>query len=1010
MTHRGTETDFELTTIERLDQLGYEYQLGLEIDRPKHEVVLKDRLRKSLARRYPDLPKNALDEAVSQICRPDGVDTIRRNLDFHKRLTRGFELRVDLPDGTHEYRHIYPISWDEPEDNEFLVVNQFPVRGKNDRRPDIVIFINGLPLVLFELKNPYAEDPTVEDAHNQISHYKHGISQIFDYNAFTVISDGITTFHGMWSADMEWFSPWKSIDGHNVEANTTGSMKTLIEGLFPKDRLLCYIRNFIVFEEENEKITKKGARYHQYFAVNIAAQKAIQTVTEGKDRRIGVIWHTTGSGKSLSMLFLIGILRRAPELENPTFVLQVDRTDLDDQLHDQFVAGKSLVGIVKHAESVDDLREMLKTEGGEIIFSTIEKFRLKDDGSEIEHPVLSTRSNIIVIADEAHRSQYGFMQGYARYLNEALPNAKRLGFTGTPISFSGADTIEVFGNLIHTYDIKQSQEDKATVPIFYMPRLIKLQLSKHDIDEALSEITSGQDVDNLERKKGQWAALAAAAGAKSRMAELAQDLLVHFKERTDTLRGKAIAVCMTRQNCVRLYNALTALPGCPEVKIVMTGDLSKDPPEWSEDGHITTKPQREKIKQRMIDPDDPLQIAIVCDMWLTGTNIPCLHTLYIDKPMKGHTIIQAISRVNRVFSDKPHGLIVDYIGIGDELREATGTYTEGGGRGEPAPEVTEHAIPVFMDCREEILQYLPDGINYGDWRKLTHIEIEDRYALVYGVLTEDDSIRDNFIQSEKKLSDAFLLVKHLDECRIYADEIIFYQQVRKQLLKTIPGTRPKPDIEKAVRDLVDESLTSEGVVDIFKSAGIPQADISILDDDFLQTFKDKPFPNLRLKLLEKLLRDQIYACMKNNLVKAKSFRELLENTLQKYHNRIIDAAAVIKVILQIHNEIEQSNQRAAELGLEEDELAFYDTISALGVIVYDTALMRDLVHEIVQTLKRNLKVDWTEPHRDDVKASVRSAVKRVLRKRNISAEQIDTVLDAVMAQAEALFAGWPVAA
>ncbi|MCX6376823.1 MAG: HsdR family type I site-specific deoxyribonuclease, partial [Armatimonadetes bacterium] len=560
------ETDFELTTIERLEALGYRHVLGPDIERDPRKVVLEDNLRRSLARRYPDLPPEALKTAVKTITRPEGVDTIRRNMHFHQLLTRGFDLKVDFPDGRHEFRRIYPVDWEHPTDNEFLVVNQFPISGQNDRRPDILIFVNGLPLVLFELKNPYDPHPTVEDAYNQICHYRHGISQVFDFNAFTVISDGITTLHGVWSADLEWFAPWKSINGVDLERNTTGTMKTLVEGLFSKERVLEYIRDFIVFESVNEKITKKGAKYHQFFAVRLAARKAIEVVTAGKDKRIGVIWHTTGSGKSLSMLFLVGILRRAPELENPTFVVEVDRNDLDDQLCDQFVTCRSLVGDVKHADDVDQLRQLLQTEGGEVIFTTIEKFRLKPE--EIEHPVLSERSNIILIADEAHRSQYGFLKGYARYLARALPNAKRLGFTGTPISFSGADTVEVFGDLIHTYDIKQSQEDKATVPIYYEPRMVKLHLSKHDVDAALDEITQGASVSDLERRKSKWAALAKAAGARDRVQEIAEDLLAHFTERTTTLDGKAIAVCMVRANCVRLYAALTALPGCPEIAIV----------------------------------------------------------------------------------------------------------------------------------------------------------------------------------------------------------------------------------------------------------------------------------------------------------------------------------------------------------------------------------------------------------------------------------------------------------
>lgn len=1015
MGRRGTETQFELTTIERLESLGYRYLPAEELDRPLDETVLKDILKAEIKRRHGDLPGSAIDQAVARFSRPDGVDTLRRNMAFHLAAVRGLDdIKVEWPDGRTEYRHIYPIDWEHPEDNDFLVVNQFTVIGQNERRPDIVIFVNGLPLVVFELKNPYDENPTVEDAINQLYHYRNEIPQLFEFNALCVASDGVTTLHGMWTAGQEWFAPWKSIDGFSIEANTSGSMKTLIQGLFPKDRLLAYIREFIVFEVLNDKITKKGAKYHQFFAVRLAAEKCIETVVAGADKRIGVIWHTTGSGKSLSMAFLVGILRRRKELDNPTFLIEVDRTDLDDQLHDQFAAARSLVGDVKHADSVDDLRSMLQTEGGEVIFTTLEKFRLKTDENgntiEIEHPILSKRPNIIVIADEAHRSQYGFMRGYARYLAEALPNARRIGFTGTPISFSGADTVEVFGDLIHTYDIKQSQEDKATVPIYYAPRQVKLHLNKKDIDAALQEIAEEYQPDNLERRKSQWAALARAAGSKDRVQELARDLLNHFRDRTATLEGKALVVCMSRENCIRLYDELTVLPNSPEIKVVMTGNLGKDPEEWSKAGHLTTKAKRQAIKERMVDPDDPLKIVIICDMWLTGTDIPCLHTLYVDKPMKGHNVIQAISRVNRVFRDKPHGLIVDYIGIGEELREATGDYTRGGGKGNPAPDVTEEAKPVFLKCLDDIRALLPGGYDYGKWRRLTNIDLEDRYALVYGHLTQDDELMEHFLGAELRLTQSFLLVKHLDECRPFADEVILCQRVRKQLQKALPGRKSKFDLEKAVRDVVDDSIESEGIVDIFKVAGIDKADISILDDRFLQTFKNKEHPNLRLKLLQKLIADEIKLRQKRNLAKARSFRDLLEATLQKYHNRLIDAAAVIQAMLKIKQEMDSDDERAKTLGLSEEELAFYDAVVENYKEIYGNEFLCGLIHDVVQVIKRNLKIDWTEPHREDVKAGIRAAVKRVLRAKGVKTSDFEQFVSYIMVQAEALWADWPRAA
>jgi type I restriction enzyme, R subunit len=479
----------------------------------------------------------------------------------------------------------------------------------------------------------------------------------------------------------------------------------------------------------------------------------------------------------------------------------------------------------------------------------------------------------------------------------------------------------------------------------------------------------------------------------------------HFLDRTATLAGKAMVVCMTRENCVRLYDKLTILPGCPEVKIVMTGNLSDDPPEWNQAGHLTTKGKRDIIKKRMVDPDDPLKIVIVCDMWLTGTDIPCLHTLYVDKPMQGHTMIQAISRVNRIFSDKPHGLIVDYIGIGDELREATAKYSQGGGKGEPAPDIEEAAKPLFFECLAEIREILPEGQNYGGWRRMSRIEMEDMYSMVYGALADDDEHCERFLESELRLTSAFLLVKHLDDCRIFADEVIFCQRVRKQLEKLTPGGKKKGhELDKAVRDLVDDSVESEGVVDIFAAAGLEKADISIIDDRFLMTFKDRPHEDLRLKLLNKLLDDSIRQHQRRNIAKAKSFRKMLEETLQRYHNRLIDAAAVVKAMLEIKREMDGDQQRAKELHLEDDELAFYDAVAENYATIYDKQFLCDVIHDVVVAIKKNLKVDWTEPHREDVKAAVRVAVRRVLRRRGVKEEDFEPFLIRIMQQAEALYA------
>ncbi len=1009
MSQRPTESDFEDATIERLERLGYAYLSGGDAERADDsEVVLRSRLRANLASRYPDLPPAALGGAVGRVASPDGVDTLRRNLDFHVRCVRGFEWKVEFPDGRSEVRHLYPIDWDRPEANEFLVVNQLPISGLTDRRPDVLVYVNGLPLVMFELKNPSDPKATAAGVFNQVQHYTHAVPRLFEFNALVVVSDGPDTLHGQWPAAWEWYAPWKSIDGRGVEPLTTASMDALVRGLFPKSRLLQYVRDFVVFEEAGEKLAKKAAKYHQFFAVRLALERALQAHLAA-DKRVGVVWHTTGSGKSLSMLFLVGLLRRRAELQNPTVVVQVDRADLDNQLHGQFVAWRSLVGEVRQAGSAEELRELLRGQGGEVVFTTIEKFRVQTKAGETAHPQLSGRSNLFVIADEAHRSQYGFEDGFARNLADALPNARRIGFTGTPVTFAGSDTVDVFGEVIHTYDIAQSQADRATVPLYYSPRQVRLSLRRDDLDEALEELAEGYEASAVERRKGQWAALAAAAGASDRVAELASDLLAHFADRCATLAGKGLVVCMTRRNCVALYDALRALPGCPEVKVVMTGSLADDPPEWSAAGHLTTKPQREVLKKRLADADDPLALAIVCDMWLTGTDIPCLHTHYIDKPIRGHNLIQAISRVNRVFRDKPHGLLVDYIGIGDELREATAKYTQGGG-GTPAPDLRETAAPEFRRRLDAVRSELPPDQPYATWRTLSPAGRENLFQLVYGHLAEDEEVQERFLAAERLLSLSFLLVKHLDDCRTGADEVIFYQSVRKQLAKGLPSVHTPKALEAAVRDLVDGSIESGGVVDIFRAAGMERADLSILDEAFLQEFRDKPQENLRLRLLEKLMQGEVRALAERSPSRAKSFQGRLAETLQNYHNRLLDAAAVIRELVLMRDELRSDAARAAGLDLAPEELAFYDALATNYAAVYEIDFLRDLIRQVVRALKRSLKSDWQSPHRGQVRSQLRTEVKRVLKRQGVKAADLEPIAECVMEQAAATFACWPLLA
>jgi type I restriction enzyme R subunit len=1036
MPNQATESLFENTTLDRLKLLGYRTQYGGDIERDLHEVVLTDVLRGYLQRRYRHLPPQAVEQAIQFITAPQGVNLDRRNLAFQDMFRRGFILNYE-EDGEHKSEHIYLADF-EPEhleQNDFLVVNQLTIQGgtgpeANTRRPDVIIYLNGLPLVLFELKSPWSEYADVAGAHNQIGHYVIDIPQLFNFNGFCIASDGNTTLHGVHSAGFHWFAPWKSIDGVTVEPNTTGSMKTLIEGLFPKERLLNYLRNFLLYEEVNDQLTKKGAKYHQFFAVNFAVEKVLQAIHSPEDKRAGVIWHTQGSGKSLEIVFLVGILRRWPGL-NPSIVLQVDRNDLDNQLYDSFVAARSLVGEVSQAETIDDLRAKLQTEGGEVVCTTIEKFALKE--GERQHPLLSGRHNLIVIADEAHRTQYGLgsrlirtesglkiSQGFALNLRQALPHATFLGFTGTPIDLEDANTVQIFGDYIHVYDMQQAREDNAVVEILYEARHIPLRLENQTIDTSLSALAEDAEVEatQLEEVKAKWAAIEKAAGTKERSAILARDLLNHFNTRQEGLKGKAMIVCMSRQNCVTLYNALTTHPDCPPIKIVMTGNLAEDPPEWNEAGHITTKAGREAIKEQFIDPDNPLKLVIVCDMWLTGFDAPCVNTLYVDKLMKGHNLMQAIARVNRIFYDKPGGLIVDYIGIGDRLREATQKYTNGGGRGDLEKEAVAYFLHQLEVTRAHMpnptTQHLPTNA-YASWRSLTNIQLEDLCSLCYGALAADDQLKEDFIGEEHRLSKAFSLIKHLPAGQANQEEVAFYQMVRLQLNKLTPQVKQGVNqLERAVRDLLDESIAAQPAIDIFSVAGLDKPNVSILDDKFLAGFDagESKQQDLQMRLLAKLLSDELYRRRRQNLARYRSFKETLDKALADYNSRTLEAQQVVAVMVEIRRQYEADEQRKADLNLDDEELAFYDVI-ALG---QETGLhesdewIASLVRDVVVAVRKNLHVDWTKPHRSDVHAAVQAAVGQMLRKRGIKGEQFLFLRKRLMQQAEATYADWPLAA
>ncbi|MFD2515826.1 type I restriction endonuclease subunit R [Pontibacter locisalis] len=1036
------------------EQEPYTYQHGSELKRDQSKAVLEDVFEQFLQRRYPQVPPKVLAELKQEFLFNSGTDLHQRNHAFHLKLSKGISKTWKDDTGKQHFGHFYPIAYDAVSENDFRVVNQFTIVGKNKRIPDLIIFVNGLPLVLFEFKNLFSQDATVEAAYNQVQHYTLDIPQVFEYNALTVVSDGQTTLHGMYSSGLEWFAAWKSTDGREV-VNNGFALETLIKGLLVPERLLQYVRYFIFHEPDKGQLIKKGAKYHQFFGIQYALQQTLKSVRPYGDGRIGVVWHTTRSGKSITMAIYTGILRQLPELKNPTIVVQVDRFDLNRQLFDDFVAAKDLVGDVSIANTTDELRSLLSGEGGGVVFSTVQKFNLKDNanGRELEHPVLSTRDNIIVIADECHRTQYGLIQGFANNLRRALPQASFIGFTGTPVDSKDADTEAVFGEIIHTYDIRQATEDKAVVPIYYEPRLAKLHLGNEQLEEEAEEITGG--LDDSDKNKILWAAMEDAAGSAARVEAIAKDMLQHYTTRNASLSGKAMIVCMSRRNCVKLYDALTALEGCPEVAVIMTTNIAKDPIAWNP--HVRTKEQMEAIKSRFKDPDDPLKLVIVRDMWLTGFDNPAMHTLYVDKVMSGHNLIQAVNRVATVFRDKPSGLIVDYIGIGDRLRDATNKYTTSGGQGKVAFDI-EEAFELAKETIGVLREMLPGGlieINYsgangasvhardgysGGLRpqeQPTRPEAsyigntsEDARAMKFNTLHEaipyfgalpktekyklvsfavnhlvaDDELCKAFMLNEKILSSLAPIIKSHESINELAADIIYLQHVGAALRKLKNPNRSVKESAQKVKDLIHRSIESEDVVDVFQMAGIERFDISIINDDFLATAKAQKTGNeLKLELIRQILNDEIKVRSFKNLAKSRKLKEAVEKILADYHNHFFDSLVAMEKLREVAKQMQEEDQRRNQLGLTDEEEAFYEILANHPNAVQDFDLIKELVQKILAEVKKSAQQpDWYK--KDDTKAQLQLAVKKVLRFK-VNAE-LQEILDEVMEQAEARYSKW----
>ncbi|MCC6153172.1 MAG: type I restriction endonuclease subunit R [Candidatus Hydrogenedentes bacterium] len=999
------------------------------------QVILEGRLRAALERLNPELPHEAQEDALRKLMRPEGATLEARNRAVHRMLVDGVTVEYRTGDGSIRGAQAQIIDFQNPANNYWLAVNQFGViENKHSRRPDIVLFINGLPLVLIELKNAADENASVWTAFQQFQTYKAELPTLFSFNALLMVSDGVQARVGSLTAGREWFKPWRTIAGEALADTHLPELQVMIDGVFEKRRLLDLIGNFLVFEDTGDgKLIKKMAGYHQFHAVRVAVAETLRAAhladkanEEGRyesgqrsggdpgDRRVGVVWHTQGSGKSLTMAFYAGRIIREPAMSNPTVVVLTDRNDLDDQLFGTFSRCQDLLRQPPtQAESRADLREKLSVTSGGVVFTTIQKFLPEEKGDK--HPVLSERRNIVVIADEAHRSQYDFIDGFARHMRDALPNASFIGFTGTPVELTDKNTRAVFGDYISVYDIQRAVEDKATVPIYDESRLAKLALQEAErpkIDPNFDEVTEGEEVERKEKLKSKWAQLEAVVGSDKRLKVVAADIVEHFENRLAAMDGKAMIVCMSRRICFELYREIVRLrpdwhhedDAQGAIKVVMTGSAS-DPVEWQQ--HIRNKPRREGLAKRFRDAKDSLRLVIVRDMWLTGFDAPSLSTMYIDKPMRGHGLMQAIARVNRVFKDKPGGLVVDYLGLAHELRAALATYTESGGTGKTAIDQRE-AVAVMRE-KYEVCCAMMHGFDWTQWKTGSP---QARLGLLppaqEHILLQEDG-KNRWLRAVLELSQAFALAVPHEDAIAIRDDVAFFQAVRASLAKRAPGeARTDEELDHAVRQIVSRAVATDGVLDIFEAAGLKKPDISILSEDFLAEVRGMPQRNLAVELLRKLLSGEIRTRRKKNLVQSRTFSEMLEQALRRYQNRAIEAAQVIEELIGLAKDMREADRRGEELNLNEDEVAFYDALetndSAVKVLGDDT--LRDIARELVKTVRANVSIDWTM--RENVRAQLRVIVKRILRKYGYPPDKQEKATQTVLEQAALLSEAWAV--
>lgn len=1021
-----TEDEIEQIALQTFEEQGYEIINGISLERAYNEVVIITRLENAIAKLNPTVPIEVREEAVKNVVRVQHTTLLANNEAFHKLLTEGVDVKGREGTDIKTFK-VWLMDFENPLKNDFIAVNQFTIVEKHtNKRPDVILFINGLPLVVIEIKNATSENATIKNAFDQLQTYKQAISSLFNYNSILIATDGWFAKAGTITSDWSRFSGWKippTSKENNKAAEPTEKynstlfpteqnhleMDVMLQGMLEKKTLIDLIRYFIVFEKTKEKTIKKIAAYHQYYAVNKAIQSTIKASSIQGDQRAGVVWHTQGSGKSLSMVFYSGKMVVTPELDNPTIVVLTDRNDLDQQLFDTFSNCQQLIRQTPvQAENRNHLQSLLSVASGGVVFTTIQKFMPEEKGGE--YPKLSDRRNIVVVADEAHRSQYDFIDGYARHMRDALPNASFIGFTGTPIENEDKNTQAIFGEYVDIYDIQQAVEDGATVRIFYESRLAKIELNPEEqniIDQKIEEVTEEDELTERQQRFAKWTQQEAIVGSEKRLQQVAADLIKHFEQRNEVFDGKGMIVCMSRRICVALHDAIIKIR--PDwysndddkgvIKVIMTGS-SSDPLDWQE--HIRNKPKRKAIGDRLKDPKDGLKLVIVRDMWLTGFDAPCLNTLYVDKPMSGHNLMQAIARVNRVFKDKEGGLIVDYLGIAQDLKKALSVYTSSGGKGKI--EFNQEEAVAKM---EELYEVVVDLFDKFDYKKF--FDLQPRQKLTFLLDATDyvlglDNGKDRFSANVSNLSKAFAISVPHPKALAIRDDLSFFQAIKARISKLRESVKKRSDeeVETAIRQIISDALISTEVIDIFEVAGIEKPEISILSDEFLAELKDMPRKNLALELLRRLLNDEIKKRSSHNLMQSKKFSEMLSDAIKRYQNNAITAAEVIEEMIRMAKDIKAADQRGEKLNLDFRELAFYDAleVSDSAVKVLGDDILKTIARELVESVRNSVTIDWDK--KESVQARMRVLIKRILKKYGYPPDLQEQAVKTVIEQAKLL--------